>query len=63
MAVYETSRSLNEGVRVDAQGLFSSIAGAVIAWNDRRVTRKALSCLTARELQDIGLSEYDLQKV
>lgn len=63
MAVYETSRSLNEGVRVDAQGLISSVISAVISWNDRRITRKALSNLTARELQDIGLTEGDLDKI
>jgi len=63
MAVYETSRSLNEGVRVDAQGLLSSIVSAVISWNDRRITRKALSKLSPRELQDIGLTKSDLYKV
>jgi len=63
MAVYETSRSLNEGVRVDAQGLLSSIVSAVISWNDRRITRKALSKLSSRELQDIGLTKSDLYKV
>jgi len=29
-------------------------------WNDRRVTRNALSSLTARELNDIGLSRGDI---
>ena len=50
MAVYETSRSLNEGVRADAQGFFSTIIGSLAAWNDRRVTRNALTALSAREL-------------
>lgn len=60
MAVYETSRSLNEGVRTDAHGIFSSMVGAFMAWNDRRATRKALSSLSARELDDIGLSYGDI---
>ncbi len=60
MAVYETSRSLNEGVRTDALGFFSSLTGALVAWNDRRVTRNALSSLTARELEDIGLNRGDI---
>jgi uncharacterized protein YjiS (DUF1127 family) len=63
MAVYETSRSLNEGVRADAQGFFASLTGAVVAWNDRRVTRNALSSLTARELEDIGLTSNDIFNV
>ncbi|EPX80759.1 DUF1127 domain-containing protein [Litoreibacter arenae] len=63
MAVYETSRSLNEGVRADARGFFSSLIGAVAAWNDRRVTRNALSALTARELDDIGLTRGDIYNV
>jgi len=63
MAVYETSRSLNEGVRADAQGFFASFTGAFAAWNDRRATRKALSTLTARELDDIGLVPGDIYNV
>ncbi|SFR57797.1 DUF1127 domain-containing protein [Litoreibacter janthinus] len=63
MAVFETSRSLNEGVRADARGVFASLIGAVVAWNDRRVTRNALSCLTSRELDDIGLSRGDIYNV
>ncbi|SIN74931.1 DUF1127 domain-containing protein [Vannielia litorea] len=35
---------------------------AIIAeWNDRRVTRNALSKLTDRELDDIGLCRSDLE--
>ncbi|WP_298257692.1 DUF1127 domain-containing protein [uncultured Litoreibacter sp.] len=60
MAVIETTRSLNEGVRAEAQGFFSAVAGAIVAWNDRRATRNALSTLSARELEDIGLNRFDL---
>ena len=63
MAVYETSRSLNEGVRADARGFFATLTDAVVAWNDRRVTRNALSALTARELEDIGLTRGDIYNV
>ncbi|SDW13685.1 DUF1127 domain-containing protein [Litoreibacter albidus] len=63
MAVYETSRSLNEGVRADTRGFFASLFGAIAAWNDRRVTRNALSSLTARELEDIGLTRGDIYNV
>ncbi|WP_298298721.1 DUF1127 domain-containing protein [uncultured Litoreibacter sp.] len=60
MAVFETSRALTEGARFNPTTLFTRIAGAVMAWNDRRMTRNALSSLTARELEDIGLSRGDI---
>ena len=33
------------------------------AWNDARVTRKALSKLTDRELDDIGLCRGDVELI
>ncbi len=60
MAVFETSRALNEGVRHNPTNLFTRAFGAVMAWNDRRMTRKALNTLSARELDDIGLSRGDI---
>ena len=63
MAVYETSRSLNEGVRADVRGIFASLITTVVTWNDRRATRNALSALTARELEDIGLNRGDIYNV
>ncbi|MCO6385081.1 DUF1127 domain-containing protein [Oceanicola sp. 502str15] len=35
--------------------------GIIAEWNDRRVTRKALSKLTDRELDDIGLCRGDVE--
>ena len=35
----------------------------VIDWNDERLTRKTLSQLTARELDDIGLNRGDIDTV
>ncbi|PYE83865.1 DUF1127 domain-containing protein [Pseudoroseicyclus aestuarii] len=32
-------------------------------WNDARVTRRALSRLSARELDDIGLTRFDIEAV
>jgi uncharacterized protein YjiS (DUF1127 family) len=60
MAVFDTSRALNEGVRVNAPGFVSTLLGSFMAWNDKRVTRKALAGLTTRELNDIGLTHSDL---
>jgi uncharacterized protein YjiS (DUF1127 family) len=39
--------------------MFSTVA----AWNDARITRNSLSKLTARELDDIGLSYGDIEKI
>ena len=36
---------------------------AIVAWNDARVTRKALSQLTNRELDDIGLCRGDIENI
>lgn len=65
MALLDTHRGLNDGVRFGARasGFFVTLFGTLIAWNDRRVTRKALSALSARELDDIGLSRSDIQNI
>ncbi|MEL6958628.1 MAG: DUF1127 domain-containing protein [Pseudomonadota bacterium] len=49
--------------RPAAKGGFSlpALLGSVAAWYDRRATRKALSALTARELDDIGLNRGDIE--
>ena len=39
---------------------FASLFGALTAWNDNRVTRKALASLSDRELDDIGLCRGDI---
>lgn len=49
-----------------AGNVFAFIArgfGAVTAWNDARITRKSLSKLSARELEDIGLTFGDIDSV
>ncbi len=45
---------------LDVGNLFNRALAAYAAWNDRRVTRKALSRLSDRELEDIGLSRSDI---
>ncbi|SLN50008.1 DUF1127 domain-containing protein [Pseudooctadecabacter jejudonensis] len=40
-----------------------SIVGTLVAWNDRRMTRASLNRLTARELDDIGLTRGDIDAV
>lgn len=42
---------------------FAPIIAAVTAWNDARVTRNALSTLSDRELEDIGLCRGDIDQI
>lgn len=44
-------------------GLFSRLAAAVMDWSNTRATRDALYRLTERELDDIGLSRSDIERV
>jgi len=46
-----------------AFGFVSRLVEAVISWNDRRATRKALAQLSDRELDDIGLNRGDIDRV
>jgi uncharacterized protein YjiS (DUF1127 family) len=36
---------------------------AIIRWNDARITRNALSQLSLRELNDIGLVPGDIERI
>ncbi len=65
MATFDTSRT-TYGSATAASRFFSAInavIAAIVAWNDARVTRNALSGLTDRELEDIGLSRADIDAV
>jgi len=65
MAVYYNTPT-TYGTAAAVNRFFShlgDIAGSVIAWNDARVTRNALSSLTDRELNDIGLCRGDIDHV
>ncbi|HKL06090.1 MAG TPA: DUF1127 domain-containing protein [Roseovarius sp.] len=59
MAAIVTSRPHPGGLR----NAFAQMIENVRAWNDIRRTRAALSQLTDRELEDIGLSRGDLRHV
>ncbi len=65
MAALDTTRattgSLGPAGRIG--GIFASAVSAVIEWNDARMTRNALSGLTDRELEDIGLCRGDIDVV
>lgn len=60
MAVFETNRS-------EAVGGFGSVVARMVSalngWNETRVTRRELSRLSDRELDDIGLCRGDIERV
>lgn len=65
MATYETSRAAPFGAitvfrMVQALG---NTATALQSWNSARITRKALSKLSNRELDDIGLCRGDIDLI
>jgi uncharacterized protein YjiS (DUF1127 family) len=62
MAAVETTRPAPYGAITTYRAItaLSNVALAFRAWNDARVTRKALSKLSDRELDDIGLCRGDL---
>ncbi|NNE51148.1 MAG: DUF1127 domain-containing protein [Sulfitobacter sp.] len=62
MAAFDTSRTAY-GSTSAVSRFFGSLLENVVAWNDARVTRKALSALTDRELEDIGLIRGDIDGV
>lgn len=65
MAAFDTTRT-TYGVASFANrtiAFVAEMAHSVSAWNDARVTNKALSNLTDRELSDIGLIRGDIDSV
>ncbi|MTH77650.1 DUF1127 domain-containing protein [Paracoccus aestuariivivens] len=60
MSAIDTNR-VHGGTR--SFGIGSKLLAAVAAWNDARVTKNALSRLSDRELDDIGLTRGDIERV
>lgn len=65
MAAFDTPRTVSDSAilfgRVGAA--ICTVIGAVASWNDARVTRNALSALSDRELEDIGLSRGEIEQI
>ncbi len=59
MSVIATNRAPSGHIN----GFFGALVSSFVAWNDARVTRNALSRLTDRELDDIGLSRGDIDSI
>ncbi|MBU2956941.1 DUF1127 domain-containing protein [Paracoccus sp. 1_MG-2023] len=64
MATIETNRSMTAGVAAGGMGnVVASIISAFVGWRETRLTRKELSRLSDRELDDIGLARGDIERV
>lgn len=65
MAAFETTRQVPFGA-ITAYGLVQTVARTgerLRAWNNARVTRAALFRLTDRELDDVGLTRSDIERI
>ena len=65
MAAYESSRAAPFGaisIFRAVQAVAETIS-SLAAWNDARITRKALTKLSDRELDDIGLCRGDIELI
>lgn len=65
MAAFDTTRTSygSHGLFGRIGATYTNTIAAFAAWNDARVTRNALSSLSDRELDDIGLSRGDIDLV
>lgn len=61
MAAYDILRPAVSGGHTP--NLVARLLNRLIAWNDTRVTHKALSALSDRELNDIGLTRADIDRI
>lgn len=65
MAVIDTPLAVGHGhgVTHNFAVALRSLRDTLVNWNDARLTRKALSKLTDRELDDIGLNRGDIDLI
>jgi uncharacterized protein YjiS (DUF1127 family) len=65
MAAFDTTRPVRSGTRDAGRptSIFTALVARIASWNDARATRKALSRLSDRELDDIGLCRADIESV
>ena len=62
MALFDASRPVvaNTGFGARLQTLLARISGAVIEWNEQRITRNELAKLSDHQLDDLGLTRGDV---
>jgi len=62
MTSLDTTRSLPSS-GTGMAGVILGVIGTLASWNDARITRKSLSRLSLRELDDIGLTRGDIDMI
>lgn len=63
MAAFETTRLTGSIHASRLSQIIVTLISTFAAWNDARVTRNALSKLSPRELDDIGLCHGDIDVI
>lgn len=65
MTTFDTTRTTYGSATIATRlsAFIASATSSVVTWNDARITRKALSSLSDRELDDIGLIRGDIDFV
>lgn len=63
MAAFDTSRPTYAVGQKGLGSIFASVFAAFAAWNDARLTRNALNELSDHELDDIGLTRGDVERL
>lgn len=65
MAAFDTTRTAyGTASAVNRIAAFvGDVIATIVSWNDARATHKALSALSDRELEDIGLIRGDIEYV
>jgi uncharacterized protein YjiS (DUF1127 family) len=65
MAVIDTTRPTVAGIGIGTRlsGVMTALLAAYSTWADKRSTRLELNRLTDRELDDIGLSRGDIDRI
>ena len=63
MAAFDTTRPVAVLTAGRITNFIANTMGTIASWNDMRSTRKCLSKLSARELDDIGLSFNDIDMI
>lgn len=65
MAVFTTPHLASDGFLIGGRptSTITKLINTIAGWNDTRVTRKALSKLSDRELDDIGLNRGDIDNI
>jgi len=64
MALYDTTSAAHGRRSVSsAPGLFGRLRTAFLAWNEARTTRSALNALSDHELDDVGLTRADIDRI